>query len=227
MWLTPALSYFESFRSIMVDPRDTPKSDEAKESYQPADLAAEALAVLNDSGEESAHVVGYSLGGTAAQELAIGSPDRVKSLTLVCTWATSDAWIRHVFEWLRDGLREAGMEWADRAMLWLTLGPEFHKDPVYENVLLLHSQRGQSIQSLDRQLECDAVHDCLDKLGSVAVRTLVIAGKSDVWFPLRYGHELAEAIPGARLEEVDGAHGFPIESAETLFSLLRDHITGG
>jgi 3-oxoadipate enol-lactonase len=227
MWLSGALGYLEGFRSIMVDPRDTPKSDEAKESYGPADLAAEALAVLTDSGEESAHIVGYSLGGTVAQELAVSAPDRVRSLTLVCTWAKTDPWLRHVFEWLRDGLREVGPGWADRAMLWLTLGREFHRDPVYENVLLLQSQRGQSTQALDRQLECDAAHDCLDRVGSIKAETLVIAGKDDVWIPARYGRELAAAIPKARLETVDGPHGFPIESAEAFFSLVREQVGRG
>jgi 3-oxoadipate enol-lactonase len=68
MWLAAVNTYFEGYRSIMVDPRDTPKSDEAKESYCPPDLAAEALTVLADAGEESAHVVGYSLGGTVGYE---------------------------------------------------------------------------------------------------------------------------------------------------------------
>lgn len=227
MWLAAVNAHMHGYRSIMVDPRDTPKSDEAKESYRPADLAAEAIAVLESAGEESAHVVGYSLGGTVAQELAVAAPERTRSLTLVCTWGASDDWIRHVFEWLIDGLRAGGMEWADRAILWLTLGPEFHQEPIYENVLLLHGQRGQSTEALVRQLECDAAHDCLEKLDSVSAPTLVIAGRSDVWFPLRYGRQLADAITGARFEEVDAGHGFPLEDAETLFLLLRNHIGAG
>jgi pimeloyl-ACP methyl ester carboxylesterase len=142
-------------------------------------------------------------------------------------WGTSDPWIKHVFEWLVEGLRSAGMEWADRAILWLTLGPEFHREPAYEGVLSLHGQRGQSLEALVRQLECDAAHDCLERLSAVTVPTLVIAGRSDVWFPLRYGQQLADSIPGARLEAVDGGHGFPIEEAEKFFSLLRAHVGGG
>ena len=227
MWMAGVATYFERFRSIMVDPRDTPKSDEGKDSYAPVDLAAEAVTVLNAAGAEPAHVVGYSLGGTVAQELAVEYPQAVRSLTLVCTWARTDEWLKHVFEWLRDGLLAAGMTWADRALLWLTLGPEFHKDPIYEGALHLLSQRGQSSESLVRQLECDIVHDSLARLGSVTCQTLVIAGATDTWIPHRYGLQLKDALPHSRFESVDSGHGFPIEQSELFYSLLREHIGRG
>lgn len=225
VWIVSATTYLDDFRCLLIDPRDTAKSGEATAPYAPSDLAAEALAVLADASEESAHVVGYSLGGTAAQELALAAPERVRSLTLVCSWAKTDAKLRHVYEWLRDGVLAAGHDWADRALLWLVLSDDLENSETYDGVLGIQSARGQSVEALVRQLECDIAHDAMDRLPQVTCPALVIAGAEDIWIPVRYSEELAKAIPGARLEVVEGVgHGLPFERAEMLFTLLRSHI---
>jgi pimeloyl-ACP methyl ester carboxylesterase len=225
IWLTGAGTYLEGFRSIMVDPRDTPKSSEASSPYTPADLAREALAVLDAAGVSEAHVVGYSLGGAVAQEFAIASPERTRSLTLVSTWARTDPWLRHVFEWLRDGLLAAGMDWGDRAVAWLVLSPEWQEEPMYGATLLFMNARGQSVEALTRQLECDISHDALARLPSISLKTLVICGSEDRWIPPRYSRQLAQVIPGAKLEIFEGGeHAFLIENPEEFFTLLRSHL---
>lgn len=212
----------------MVDPRDTAKSDEAKSVYTSKDLAEEALAVMDAAGFDSAHIVGYSLGGTVAQEVALAAPHRTRSLSLVCTWAKTDAWLRHVFELLRDGVIEAGTTWGDRAMAWLAFSAEFQEGPAFEGALALLAARGQSAEALKRQLECDIAHDALDRLGAITCPTVVIGGENDWWVPLRYSQELAQAVPGARLEVVSrGSHGLPVERQQQFFALLREHLTAG
>lgn len=227
LFLAGVLTYLPGYRAVMVDPRDTVKSDRATAGYAPKDLALEALAVLDAAGVDSAHVVGYSLGGTVAQELALAAPRRARSLFLVCTWAKTDAWLRHAFELLRDGLNGQGLGWADRAIAWLVFSPEFQEGPAYEGVLALLAARGQSPEGLERQLECDIAHDALDRLGALTCPTFVLAGEDDWWVPARYSQEIAEAIPGAKLEILPRAsHGLPIERQEEFFSLLRGHLTG-
>lgn len=225
LWTVSASTYLGDFRAVLVDPRDTAKSDLATEPYQPADLAADALAVLDDAGEESAHVVGYSLGGTAAQEVALAAPERMRSLTLVSSWARTDPKLRHVFEWLRDGAKAAGHEWANRALLWLVLSPEVEGSETYDGLLMILAAREQSVDALARQLDCDIAHDALDRLPSISCPTLVIGGADDVWIPVRYSEELAKTIPDARLEVLEGVgHGLPFELAQEFFTLLRSHL---
>lgn len=225
IWMTGASTYLSGFRSIMVDPRDTPKSSEASSAYTPAELAHEALAVLNAAGESEAHLIGYSLGGAVAQELALAEPGRTRSLTLVSTWARTDAWLRHVFEWLRDGLLGAGMEWANRAVGWLVLGPQWQDEPMYEATLMFMNARGQSVEGLARQLDCDIAHDALGRLDSISCDTLVMCGSDDRWVPPRYSRQLADAIPGAKLEIVEGGeHAFLIERPEEFFVPLRSQL---
>jgi pimeloyl-ACP methyl ester carboxylesterase len=227
LWMTAVATNFEGYRSILVDPRDTPKSDPSEGPYTPADLSAEALMVLRDAGEESAHVVGYSLGGTVAQELAIAHPDALRSLTLVCTWASTDAWLRHTFEWLRDGVLAAGMDWADRALIWIVLSAELHEGPVYDASVLLHSQWGQTEEGLERQLDCDIAHDGAGRLSSIECPTLVIGSEDDRFIPARYSREISELIVGSALEIIPGgSHGFPFERPEVLFNLIKQHLGG-
>jgi pimeloyl-ACP methyl ester carboxylesterase len=227
IWLTGAANFLSDYRAIMIDPRDTPKSDLSRGPYTPKDLAADCFGVLDDSGVEKAHVVGYSLGGAVAQELALAVPDRVTGLTLVATWARTDPWLHHCFSWLRDGLITSGKQWADAAILWLTIGPEGHHPDAYEGFATLQAGWGQTPEALSRQLECDIAHDALDRLGSISAPALVVVGTEDVWLPRRYSEELTEAIPGARLEVVDrGAHSLPFERSEEFFALLKRHLPG-
>ena len=225
MWIPSAAAYLGGYRSIMVDPRDTPKSDKGGGPYTPADLAREALAVMDAEGVDSAHVAGYSLGGAAAQHLGVEAPDRVRSLMLICTWAASDAWLRHLFSWLADGAEAIGMEWANRAVLWLTLSAETHQSDSYENLLMFLNAWGQSSDGLARQLRADAAHDVSDKLVGIEIPTLVMGSAQDAFIPIRYQRELAEIIPTARLEVFESAaHGLPLETPQELFSVLTGFL---
>ncbi|MBW3588428.1 MAG: alpha/beta hydrolase [Actinobacteria bacterium] len=225
MWIPSAAAYLGGYRTIMVDPRDTPKSDQGGGPYTPGDLAGEALAVMDAEGVDKAHVAGYSLGGAAAQHLAVGAPDRIRSLMLICTWAASDAWLRHLFSWLADGAEAIGMEWANRAVLSLTLSAETHQSDSYESLLMFLNAWGQSSDELARQLRADAAHDASEKLGGIKIPTVVIGAGRDVFVPLRYQQLLAEIIPTARLEVFESAaHGLPLESPQELFSEMTGFL---
>ena len=73
------------FRLVLVDNRGTGHSDRAAGSYTVADMAGDVVAVLDAAGIGRAHVLGASLGGMVAQELAIRHPERVDGLVLACT----------------------------------------------------------------------------------------------------------------------------------------------
>src|SRR6185369_2705413 len=93
------------YRCVTFDNRDVGESSLAAAGYTPRDMAADTLGLMDALALDRAHVVGHSLGGAIAQELALAAPDRVRSLTLVGTWARNDHYTRALFRtWhhLRD-----------------------------------------------------------------------------------------------------------------------------
>jgi pimeloyl-ACP methyl ester carboxylesterase len=80
-WATiPVLA--RSFRVIAFDNRDTGRSSRSPWPYSVAQMAHDAVAVLDAAGEQRAHVYGISLGSLVAQEVALRHPDRVQALVL-------------------------------------------------------------------------------------------------------------------------------------------------
>src|SRR5690242_218963 len=73
------------FRLVLVDNRGCGRSDRPAGSFAVADMAGDVVAVLDAAGIRRAHVLGASLGGMAAQELAIRHAERVDGLVLACT----------------------------------------------------------------------------------------------------------------------------------------------
>ena len=73
------------FRLVLIDNRGSGRSSPAPGAFSVSDMCGDVVAVLDDIGVDAAHIVGASLGGMVAQDLAINQPDRVDRLVLACT----------------------------------------------------------------------------------------------------------------------------------------------
>jgi 3-oxoadipate enol-lactonase len=198
----PALS--RHFRTISFDARG-----ERELEGGVADLVADVVALLDHLNVRKAHVLGTSLGGFVAQELALERPDLVDRLILVCTsygrggpenmspWALSDmiGWPSLSAEGaVRRGL-EAATSDAYRA----------ERPEEFEQIVRWRLADSPSLSAYYEQMRAGARFDISRDVGSITSPTLVIHGSEDRYVPVANAAALAEAIPDARLRVLDDA----------------------
>ena len=206
---------------VRYDHRDTGGSTSyppGAPGYTGADLAGDAIAVLDALGIERAHVAGLSMGGALAQVLALGHRDRIATLTLMST-SPVDPSVEGLpgmtAELEATFSQEApGVDWNDRNAVVAHLvegtrpyaGPGTFDEP---------RTRALAGRIFDRSSDAEASltnHYLLDGAGPEDLRlarleglpTLIVHGTADPMFPLPHGEALRDAIPGARLLELEG-----------------------
>jgi pimeloyl-ACP methyl ester carboxylesterase len=226
---------------LRFDHRDTGRSDTvdfAAHPYTIADMAADALAVLDGYGVAAAHVVGASLGGAIAQWLALHRPGRVRTLTLIMTgplghdgraaWARAMAGeapdpgdlpppapglLRHLVASAATPRTTREEHLAADLATWRALhGGElaFDEAAARRMVETAYDQAADYTAALNHDAAARRMTaDRLVPLSGVTAPTLVLHGTADPLRPLPHGAAVAAAIPGARLHAIPGmGHGF-------------------
>jgi len=200
----------------------------ARPAYRIADMAADALGLLDVLGIEQAHLVGTSMGGMIAQEMAIAAPRRV--LSLVSIMSTPDVRSHgrprtSLLMKLRRMAADGSLDPVERelAVTRLLTGSTFDDDAAENRVLTeLSLSRGADADGVARQAA--AVVGSPDRtagLRRLRVPTLVVHGLEDPLVRFAGGVATVRAIPGARLVAVpDMGHGLPIRHVP----VIVDHI---
>jgi 3-oxoadipate enol-lactonase len=222
----PALS--AHYRTIIFDNRDVGQSSMAAAPYEITDLAQDTLSLADALELESFHLVGASMGGAIAQEVALAAPDRVRTLTLAMTWPRGGAWAAKLSElWSARVEHMSREERVDELML-LTLSEDFFENAdgvAWLRDVMLQNPHPQSADAFARQLDASSRHDTRERLGRLALPTHVIGAEHDILVPVWKSRELAELIPGAQLSVIDaGPHGANLENAEEFNRLVLDFL---
>ena len=191
------------FRLVLVDNRGVGHSDRSAGSFTVADMAGDIVAVLDAAGLRRAHVLGASLGGLVAQELAITRPERVDGLVLACTapgWPfTYPMPVASMRLMVTTGRMTA--EAARRAHTENALSAGTVRDhPELVNRLLeLQGSRPADAGVRPAQAAAGARYAGGLSKARIGARTLVLHGGADQVVDPRNGKLLASRIPGARL----------------------------
>jgi 3-oxoadipate enol-lactonase len=197
------------FRVITVDNRGIGASDTPPGPYSTRVMADDVLAVLDDAGVATASVVGTSLGGMVAQELALAHPGRVDRLVLVATIPggrlTPPMSFRTAYLLTWGPLMASEVRL--RGFVNQTLGPgTVRRHPeVVERLMARKRAHPQSEPAWRAQAAAGVLFDPRGRQRRIATPTLIVQGTADQVVNPANGELLAELIPDARLESVDGA----------------------
>jgi 3-oxoadipate enol-lactonase len=196
-----------------------------------AQLAEDAAGLLDALEVDSAHVLGISMGGMVAQELALGGRagiERIRTLTLGCTHCggegsapRSEAVTRRLTEGMSSGVRERAI----RAVWEANVSPAFAaNEEAYARFLGIGMRRGVSIEVIMAQMRAIAEHDTSARLPQLRLPTLVIHGTLDEMLSVQNARMIAGLIPDSRLEILEGVgHMFFWEQPERSAELIRAH----
>lgn len=226
MWHHVEAGLAEHFRVIVFDNRGIGKSESAPGPHLIPDMANDAAAVLDAAGVDCAFVLGMSMGGYIAQELALSHPQRVQALVLGCT-ACGGAHVTSADQKVLDVLMErANMppEQGIRAMIPYIYDSGTPKDRI-EADMAVRLANYPDAETYLGQIEGVRLWNSCDRLQQLSVPTLILHGENDQLIPLANGRLLAKHIEGSELQVLDEAsHIFTTDQPNRTVRWVTDFL---
>lgn len=206
MWYRVKPLITDRFRVISFDNRGVGKTDVPPAGYSIADMANDAVAVLDAAGVDETHVLGASMGGMIAQELALNHPERVRSLILGCTACGGPDAVTAEPEVLEALMARADLspEEGVRVMVPYIYDANTPAQWIEED-LEIRMRTFPTPEGYLGQIQAITGHGTFDRLEQVQVPTLVVHGQSDRLVPHANGEDIARRIPGAKFVSLPNA----------------------
>ena len=235
-WRFHARAFKSHYRVITFDNRGIGKTGGRGDHYTIQTIADNTASLMDHLGIDKAHVLGASLGGMIAQEIAINYPQRVMKLILVSTtpggWEVSETHpeVLRVMG-VKDSPDEADFRSVDigkwiSVMISLSFNKKLYR-MFLTPVARVYMKSVAGVEGIIGQLEASPEYDTRDRLHLITAPTLVMAGTEDRLIPLRHSEEITSRIPNAKLVKVEGgSHAFLVEMRarfrQEVLDFLRD-----
>jgi len=242
-WMFQVPDFAARYRTIVFDNRGVGRSSKPSGPYSIHQMADDAAGLLDALDIARAHVVGVSMGGMIAQELALRHPKRVRGLVLGCTYPEPDADAERQRQFsvqqlgghiTAAGATEIDLSTIDPLAFFQTLIPRVFNQSFIDTELpkLLQIfggalQWGFSMEAILGQVEAVMGHKATDRLHQIGSPTLVITGDADLLVSPANSDVLARNIPGAKLVKIPGgSHGFNFETPDIFNRAVLDFLGG-
>jgi pimeloyl-ACP methyl ester carboxylesterase len=203
-WQPHVDAWSRRYRCIAVDNRGTAGSPAPAGPYTTRMMADDVARLIHRLGLGRVRVVGLSMGGAIAQELALAYPELVERLVLVATWGRCDRYTALVLELLASVRAQADPETFTALLQAVIWTPEWFDTHLDELLKEREQPSAMSQAAFEAQVAACATHDAAERLHEIGVPTLVTAGSADIFIRPELTAEVAAAIPGAQLEVFDG-----------------------
>jgi len=224
LWDDQVAAFKTDYRIVRYDIRGHGRSAVIDGPLTIEDLAADAIALIEQLALGPVHFVGISLGGMLAQVVAAKRPDLLRSLTLSNTSSETDkpeVWEPRIQTALTAGMAPLVEPTLER---WFT--PPFraaHPDRIETVRRMIVATPPKGYAAAARAIQAMRQTAILAK---IVTPTLVIVGRDDASTPVAAAERIARAIRGAELRVVEqAAHITPIEQAEKFNQHLRQFLT--
>jgi pimeloyl-ACP methyl ester carboxylesterase len=214
------------FKVVMPDNRGFGESEISPGPYTTAQLAGDAVALLDTLEIERAHVLGISLGGMIAQELVLAAPERVCKLVLCSTTPGGPDSVPMPQQTVALMGRQPKID-PREAMVMFVKNALSSEPPagLVDEIVAYRMANPPDPAGWYAQASAGAAHDALARLGDIRAPTLVVHGTADNVVDAGNAPLIANAIPDARFEVFDGVgHLLPWERPEQFVSLVEEFL---
>lgn len=217
----------EKFKVITFDNRGSGRSDIPDGKYSIKTMSEDTVGLMDALGIPKAHVLGISMGGMIAQELALNFPEKVENLILCSTScggkkATQPS--KKVLNKLSTDRSEITPKEVAENSVDLIFSEEFtENNPDLIDLFIQQALKSPiSQESFEKHLNAIMNFNTYDRLPNLETPTLILHGKKDILVPPKNGPILEQRIPNSRLVFLENsAHGLIEETEEVLESILR------
>jgi 3-oxoadipate enol-lactonase len=228
MWFRVLPALTRHYRTIFLDNRGMGKSDVPRGPYRIKLMAEDAVAVLDAAGVSAAHIIGASMGGMIAQELALRHPHRVLSLLLGCTsyGGLLSRWPDFTYAPRNMPLGPGERAAREAALIPLLYSPSTATELIAED-LQVRAHCKWCYRGFLGQFSGVLMWNSYRRLPRIRVRTLVVHGQDDKLVPPENGRVVAGRIPGARFLVLPKAgHILVTDQPEACIDLMLEFLSG-
>jgi 3-oxoadipate enol-lactonase len=220
-----------SYRVIALDNRGAGRSSAPDYPYTTRHFADDTMSLLDNLGiGEPAHVIGRSMGGAIAQEIALAYPQRIRSMIITASFGRLDRYGHQILSIINEVVKSEGYGLAARIQSLFFFPPAYFNEhkaqmDMFEAAL---ANTDRPIHGYVNSTHACLTHDALDRLPQVACPTLVMAGGKDVLCAVGASRQIADRIPGCDLRVYEEASHFFLvqcfeESMQDIETFLRKH----
>lgn len=206
---------------LVVDNRGAGRSDAPKNDYSVAQMADDLVVLLDTLDLERVHVLGHSMGGFIAQELAARRPERVAEAILASTISRMSQrdhqLLRH---WLQGVQAGVDPEWLTRDIFLWMYPPSCYEVPGFMEQVVREAMEAPHVQPLHGfagQVAACVEFDGREGLAGIQADTLVLHGDLDMLVPLEMARAMAQTIPRGELQVLQGAGHLPHQQQPEVF----------